>query len=81
MDYLASITMSTPKKGRPKKVGKPDYVTVKIDVKTYADAKTLANIQGRTTAELVSEIVGAYVRPTLNAIFKKRIAEDEKKGN
>lgn len=71
--------METPKpkpkskgRGRPKKIGKPDYTTVKIDVKAYNDAKTLAYMTGRTVADVVSEVVEKHVGLALLTELRKR---------
>lgn len=62
-------------RGRPPKPGKPDYVSVKIDVKAYSKAKQLASFTGQTVAEVVSEIVSKHAKAPLAAEMKKVLEE------
>ena len=62
-------------RGRPKKPGKPDYTTVKIELEAYKTAKTLAVLTGQTVADVVSELVAKHAKAPLAAGLKKMMDE------
>lgn len=70
---MPGTTAMEPKKmGRPKKLDKPTYTTMKVDVRVYGKLKTLALLTNQEVATLGSEILLKGVDPLLNVALKKQ---------